>query len=99
MDQKVQYLLSNPIEVEVEDKKETEGLKEALKEYYTDDLQVVMQEMIEGASIKSHEYLYARTTSEDILTFDSADSLMMIPVEDCPRRRLTGQVLTLGWIS
>lgn len=82
VDQKVQYLLSNPIDVEVEDKKETEGLKEALKEYYTEDLQVVMQEMIEGASIKSHEYLYARTTSEDILTFDSADSLMMIPVED-----------------
>lgn len=82
VDQKVQYLLSNPVEVEVEDKEENEGLEEALKEYYTDDLQVVLQEAVEGASVKSHEYLYARTTSEDILTFDTADSLMMIPVED-----------------
>ena len=83
VDQKVQYLLSNPIEVVVENKENNEGLEEILrKEYYTQDFQVVIQEMVEGASIKSHEYLYARTTSQDILTFDVADSLNVAVVEN-----------------
>lgn len=80
VDQKVQYLLSNPVEFEVEEKAETEGLKDRLWEYYNDDLQVTLQDMIWGSSVKAHEYLYARTTSEDRLTFDTADSMMIFPV-------------------
>lgn len=78
VDQKVHYLLSNPVEFETEN----DDLKEKLKEYVTDDLQVVLQDMLHGASIKAHEYLYARTTSEDKLTFDVADSMSVVPIHD-----------------
>lgn len=76
VDQKVQYLLSNPVEFEVED----EGLAELLEEYYTAEFQVTLQDMVQGASIKATEYLYARTTAEDKLTFSVADSLTLIPI-------------------
>lgn len=76
VDQKVQYLLSNPVEIETEDQE----LSDYLYEYYNDDLHVTLQEMVQGASIKGHEYLYARTTSDDKLTFDVADSLNIIPL-------------------
>lgn len=78
VDQKVQYLLSNPIEIETEDTK----LKEYLKEYLDEDLQVTLQELVQGAAIKGREYTYARTTSEDKLKFEVADSLKTIPVYD-----------------
>lgn len=78
VDQKVQYLLSNPVEFETKDEK----LREYLEEYTDEDLQVVLQDMIQGASIKAHEYVYARTREDDKLTFNVADSLMMIPVND-----------------
>lgn len=76
VDQKVQYLLSNPIEFETEDEK----LKEYLEEYVDEDLQVVLQEVAQGASIKGSEFIYARTTSEDKLKFEVADSMQIIPV-------------------
>lgn len=78
VDQKVQYLLSNPVEFKTED----ERLKEYLYEYYNEDLHVTLQEMVQGASIKGTEYLYARTTSEDKLTFDIANSLSIVPIYD-----------------
>ena len=78
VDQKVHYLLSNPVECATEN----ETLREHLKEYFNDDLQVVLQDMVQGASIKGHEYLYARTTSDDKLTFDVADSMGIIPIYD-----------------
>lgn len=71
VDQKVQYLLANPVEYETDD----ESLKEYLEEYYDSDFQVVLQELVEGASQKGFEYVYARTNAEDRLCFQTADSL------------------------
>lgn len=76
VDQKVQYLLSNPIEATVED----EQFQEYLNEYYDDDLQVTLQDLIEGASQKGFEYLFARTTNEDRLSFQIADGLHVFPI-------------------
>ncbi|EOW1952466.1 phage portal protein [Enterococcus faecalis] len=78
VDQKTQYLLSNPIETETDD----EELKEYLSEYYNKDFQVVMQEMVENASQKGFEYLYARTNSEDLLCFQVADGLGVFNIYD-----------------
>lgn len=76
VDQKVQYLLSNPVEVEVEDDK----LKEMLKEYYDDGFQLFLQEALEGTSKKGHEYVFARTNEQDKLCFQVSDSLGTFPV-------------------
>lgn len=78
VDQKVQYLLSNPIDVEVEDEK----FQEYLKEYYDDELQLFLQEALEGSSVKGFEYIYARTNSDDILCFQTSDSLNTFDVYD-----------------
>lgn len=78
VDQKVQYLLSNPIEIEVED----EDFKVLLKEYYDDDMQLFLQEALEGASVKGHEFVYARTNNQDRLCFQVADSLQTFDVYD-----------------
>lgn len=78
VDQKVQYLLSNPVELEVED----ETFKEYLKEYYDEDLQVFLQEVVEGSSLKGFEYAYARTNSEDKLCFQVSDALQTFTVYD-----------------
>lgn len=78
VDQKVQYLLSNPVELEVED----ESFKESLKEYYDDDMQLFLQEALEGASIKGHEFAYARTNSQDKLCFQVSDSIQTFDVYD-----------------
>lgn len=71
VDQKVQYLLSNPVEIVTEDGE----LKEYLKEYYDTEMQLFLQEIVEGFSQKGVEYAYARTTADDKLTFQVADSL------------------------
>ena len=76
VDQKVQYLLSNPVEFETENEK----LKERLKEYIDADLHVALQDVMQGASIKGAEFIYARTTSQDKLKFEAADSLQTRPV-------------------
>ncbi|MDY7044420.1 phage portal protein [Virgibacillus sp. M23] len=78
VDQKVQYLLSNPVEIEVEDEK----FQEHLNEYYDDDLQLFLQEALEGTSVKGFEYAYARTNSQDILCFQVSDSLQTFEVYD-----------------
>lgn len=78
VDQKVQYLLSNPIDLEVED----ETFKEYLKEYYDDDMQLFLQETLEGASIKGHEFAYARTNNQDKLCFQVSDSIQTFDVYD-----------------
>lgn len=78
VDQKVQYLLSNPVEVEVED----DSFKEKLEEYYDDDFQVFLQEALEGASKKGYEYVFARTNSQDRLCFQVSDSIQTFPVYD-----------------
>lgn len=78
VDQKVQYLLSNPVEVEVDD----DQFKAYLEEYYDDDFQVFLQEALEGASKKGYEYIFARTNEQDRLCFQVSDSLGTFPVYD-----------------
>lgn len=78
VDQKVQYLLSNPIEVITEDQE----LQEKLKEYINEDFQEVLQNAIEGAANKGLEYVYAYIDSSNKISFQVADSLNVIPVYD-----------------
>lgn len=78
IDQKVQFMLSKPVEVETQDAE----LKEYLTEYYNEDMQLMLQELVEGGSQKGFEYAYARTTAADKLTFQVADSLRVIPIYD-----------------
>lgn len=78
VDQKTQVLLSNPVEIICED----EGLKAELDQYYDEDFQVFLQDAITGSSQKGFEYIFARTTAEDRLKFQVADSLCVIPIYD-----------------
>lgn len=78
VDQKTQVLLSNPITFDCED----DQLKEQLKSYYDEDFQVFLQDVVTNASQKGYEYIFARTTAEDRLTFQIADSLTVFPVYD-----------------
>ena len=78
VDQKVQYLLSNPVEATVED----EAFQTYLNEYYDDDMQLFLQEVMEGASKKGFEYAYARTNQSDRLCFQVSDSLQTFTVSD-----------------
>ncbi|MFL2116285.1 phage portal protein [Marinilactibacillus psychrotolerans] len=78
VDQKVQYLLSNPVEVKVED----EAFRKLLDEYYDEDFQLFLQESMEGASKKGFEYAYARTNQEDRLCFQVSDSIQTFSIYD-----------------
>lgn len=78
VDQKVQLLLSNPVEVVTEDAE----LAEKLKEYYNEDFHMLLQDVVENASQKGFEYVYARTTADDHLAFQIADGLSVVPVLD-----------------
>lgn len=77
VDQKVQYLLSNPIEI----KTEQEGLQDLLAEYIDEDFQLMLQEAVEGASQKGYEYIFTRMT-DDGLKFEVSDSLKTIEIYD-----------------
>lgn len=79
VDQKVQYLLSNPIKATVKD---DEVFQERLNGYYDEDMQLFLQEMLEGASKKGFEYAYARTNQDDRLAFQVSDSLQTFTVAD-----------------
>lgn len=78
VDQKTQVLLSNPLIFECED----EELKKELESYYNEDFQVFLQDVVTNASQKGFEYIFARTTVDDRLTFQIADSLTVFPVYD-----------------
>lgn len=78
VDQKVQYLLSNPIEVHTQQ----EGLEELLNQYVNEDFQLTLQELVEGASQKAFEYLFWRLDEAGRLSFRTADSLSIIPIYD-----------------
>ncbi|KEI16709.1 hypothetical protein Z959_09125, partial [Clostridium novyi B str. ATCC 27606] len=78
VDQKVQYLLSNPIEVVTED----QTLQDYLKEYINEDFQETLQNAIEGASNKGLEYVYSYIDQENKINFQVADSLSVIPIYD-----------------
>ena len=78
VDQKVQYLLSNPIEVTTEQT----GLQEYLDEYINEDFQLMLQELVEGASQKSYEYAFWKIDADNRLRFKTADALKIIPIYD-----------------
>ena len=78
VDQKVQYLLSNPITFETDDDK----FQKLLEEYYDENFHLFLQEALEGASKKGFEYIFARTNSDDRLTFQVADSIQTFAVYD-----------------
>ena len=78
VDQKVQYLLSNPIEVTTEQA----GLQEYLDEYINEDFQLMLQELVEGASQKSYEYAFWKIDTDNRLRFKTADALKIIPIYD-----------------
>lgn len=78
VDQKVQYLLSNPVEFETAD---TE-LKTYLEEYIDDDFQLMLQEMVEGASKKAYEFAYVYRAASGKLLFKVADSRKVIVIYD-----------------
>ncbi|MDW5300747.1 MAG: phage portal protein [Sedimentibacter sp.] len=78
VDQKVQYLLSNPLEVKTED----EQLQERLEEYINEDFQETLQNAVEGASNKGFEYVYTYKNADDITSFQVADSLGVITIND-----------------
>ena len=78
VDQKVQYLLSNPVEVRTED---TE-LTEYLKDYINEDWQTLLQEALEGSSQKGKEFIYVFNNKQDLLSFKIADALKVIAIYD-----------------
>ena len=78
VDQKVQYLLSNPVEFETAD---TE-LKTYLEEYIDDDFQLMLQEMVEGASKKAYEFAYVYRAASGRLNFKVADSRKVVVIYD-----------------
>lgn len=78
VDQKVQYLLSNPVEFETAD---TE-LKTYLEEYIDEDFQLMLQEMVEGASKKAYEFAYVYRATSGKLLFKVADSRKVIVIYD-----------------
>lgn len=81
VDQKVQYILGDD-GIEAHSANDDDKLDELLAPYFTDDWQLVMQELIEGASIKGFEGIFARTTSDGTLRFQIADALRLVPVFD-----------------
>ena len=78
VDQKVQYLLSNPIKVTTEQA----GLQEYLDEYINEDFQLMLQELVEGASQKSYEYAFWKIDTDNRLRFKTADAIKIIPIYD-----------------
>lgn len=77
IDQEVQYLLSNPVEFVTEQ----QGLDDFLKDYIDEKFQLVLQETLEGAIQKGHEFVYVTKTDEG-LKFTVADSLKVIEIYD-----------------
>lgn len=75
IDQKAQYLLSNPVEIT----SEQEGLQDYLDQYIDEDFQLMLQEAVEGASQKGYEFIFTKL-GEERLTFAVADSLKVIQI-------------------
>lgn len=78
VDQKVQYLLSNPVEFETADT----DLKAYLEEYIDEDFQLMLQEMVEGASKKAYEFAYVYRAASGRLNFKAADSRKVVVIYD-----------------
>lgn len=78
VDQKVQYLLSNSIEITTEQV----GLQELLDDYIDDDFQLMLNELVEGASQKAYEYAFFKINKDGKIVFSTADALKTIPIYD-----------------
>lgn len=81
IDQKAQYLLSNPVEVTTEQ----QGLQAYLDQYIDEDFQLMLQEAVEGASQKGYEFIYTKL-GEERLSFAVADSLKVIEIYDADNK-------------
>lgn len=83
VDQKVQYLLSNEVKVLTEQ----EGLSNYLDEYLDEDFQLVLQEIVEGASQKGYDFCYVGYDGGDKrIYFKHADSLKVVEIYDADSR-------------
>ncbi|WP_349584661.1 phage portal protein [Leuconostoc citreum] len=83
VDQKVQYLLSNDLKVEVDSENNTtSGLQEQLDKYYNAQFKQVLQDLLTNASTKGFEYLYAQVNNNDQIQFIVADGLKITPLTD-----------------
>ncbi|WP_349533038.1 phage portal protein [Leuconostoc citreum] len=83
VDQKVQYLLSNDLKVEVDSENNTtSGLQEQLDKYYNAQFKQVLQDLLTNASTKGFEYLYAQDNNNDQIQFIVADGLKITPLTD-----------------
>lgn len=78
VDQKVQYLLSNPVKVKTDD----DAFNTRLGEYINEDFQELLQDMVEGASNKGREFAYAYLDDNEKLAFQVIDSLGVISIKD-----------------
>lgn len=78
IDQKVAYLLSNPVEV----KTDNHELQQLLKSYFNNQLQEVIYDLVEGASIKGWEGLYYYYDSKGVIKFQTIDSMNLFPILD-----------------
>lgn len=88
IDQKIQYLLGDKIKI----KSENETLDAYLNEYTNNDFQQLMMELVEGASIKGHEYLYIYKDVDGKIKFEIADSIGIISIVDDATRQTIGIV-------
>ena len=80
VDQKVQFLLSNPVNVEADES--AQGLQDELDKYYDADFNQTLQDLLTSASQKGFEYLYAQVMPNNRISFIVADGLKIIPVSD-----------------
>lgn len=71
VDQKVQFMLSEGMSFTTEN----EELKAYLDEYLDEDFNLFLNEIVEGAAIKGHEYAYIRSTADDLIKFRTSDML------------------------
>lgn len=78
--QKVQYLLANPLEIELDDDKQE--MLPYLEQYYNEDFQQLLQDLVTSTSQKGFDYLFAQQTTDDKISFIVADGLKITPVTD-----------------
>lgn len=75
VDQKVQYLLANGVQIEVDPNKDLGWLEDELEKYYDSDFRLHLNELVEGASVKGVEYAYVRVNGQNELKFETSDYL------------------------
>ncbi|MCW6683043.1 phage portal protein [Aerococcaceae bacterium NML160702] len=78
IDQKIGYLLSNPVEIT----SKNERLNNRLKQYITSDFQAMLYELTEGASLKGWETVYFYFDKQGLIHFDVVDSFNLFYLKD-----------------